>query len=198
MKTTFKALALTSIAFSALTSADTLPENDSKFGVFAGFASGGDTVAEIEFTDGSDETVKAGSGVYFGLAYENKLDFVTDIPLYGHFAFAYLSDSVDAENGSVSFTRFPVDALLMTKLNQFSFAGGATYHLAPSYEQDLDSSLLREVDLDNALGLALEANYTLTGSKMNIGLRYTNITYTANGYEDLDGSGFAISVGAMF
>lgn len=198
MKTALKALALSTIAISATTTANTLPENDSKFGVFAGFASGGDTLAEVEFTDGSNESVKAGSGLFFGLAYESKLNFVSAVPLYSHFAFSYMSDSVDAENGSVTFTRFPIDALLVTKVNQFSFGGGATYHLSPSYEQDLDRSLTSEVNLNDALGLALEANYTLTGSKMNIGLRYTNVTYSASGFEDIDGSGFAITVGAMF
>lgn len=155
-------------------------------------------MTEVEFSDGSNDSIEAGGGFFFGLAFENKLPTETPTPLYGRLVLSYMKDSVNAENGSVSFTRLPVDALLITKFNQFSLAGGITYHLAPTYKQDFDSSFVGEVELDNALGLALEANYTLRNSKMNIGVRYTNITYSASGFEDLDGAGFAITVGVMF
>lgn len=171
--------------------------NDTKFGVQGGFASGGDTLATVNFTDGSSETLKAGSGISIGA--------FTIIPLSDNgvalkLAANYLHDSVTATNGEVTFTRLPLDALVLKQMNKWQVAAGLTYHLNPQYESTFNSG--SKIDADNALGLRLEANYQVYSNSflaMNIGASYTNIEYSFVGVtKKYDGSSVAITTGLSF
>ena len=192
MKVTEIALAASLIAGTSFANA-----SDTKFGIQGGYASGGDTLATVNFTDGSSESLKSGSGISIGA--------FTIIPISDNgvaikLAANYLHDSVTATNGEVTFTRLPLDALVLKQMNKWQVAAGLTYHLNPLYESTFDSG--SKVDADNALGLLLEANYQVYSNDslaLNIGASYTNIEYSFVGVtKKYDGSNFAITAGLSF
>lgn len=192
---------LTKIALAAslIAGASFAIASETKIGIQGGYASGGDTIASITYTNGSSETLKAGSGISIGA--------FTIVPLSDNdvalkLAANYLNDSITASNGEVTFTRLPVDALVLKKLNKWQVAAGLTYHLNPQFKSTFDSG--ERVDADNALGLLLEANYQLYSKgedslAINIGARYTNIEYNFDGVtKNYDGSNLAITAGIIF
>ncbi|OUR62725.1 hypothetical protein A9Q73_09940 [Bermanella sp. 47_1433_sub80_T6] len=192
---------LLAIAISTATFSASATEDAPAFGLHFGLGFGGDTLAEVEFDDGSDQEVKAGAGIILGGFVEAPLNDINGQPIFAKIAFSYMSDSVNATNGDASFTRFPFDALLMTQVDRIKLGAGITYHLNPTYEVDFGGIVSGEAEFDNALGLALEANLELPEGGywdgVEVGLRYTSISYKADG-GDVDGSGLAITMGTTF
>lgn len=137
---------------------------------------GGDDLVIVPFTNGDSQTIKAGellslsAGVGFGVA-EN---------LESRFMAGFKLDSVDADNGSVDFFRYPLEALLMYKASEkVSIGGGLTYHLNPGISGDGVATGV-DFDYDNALGFVLEFDYLLsTGGYF--GAKLTSIDYEAAG-----------------
>lgn len=190
-------------AVSALASsvalANPAQQKDFHVGLELGYGFGGDTLAEVEFQDGSSESIDAGSGLFFGIDLLKPLHEQGQQPLYLKMGIGYMFDSINAENGSADFTRFPIDMTIATEVEQWQLGAGLTYHLNPTYEDDFFGSV--EVEADNAMGFTGEASYTFpagSGWKNTyVGLKYTNIEYDFNG-ATFDGSGFALTVGSTF
>lgn len=177
----------------------TTQQSDTKIGLVLGFAVGGDTLVNVSFDDGSSESVTAGGGVLFGASIEKNLNLDTAYPMFAEFAFNYQTDSVDAENGSVSFTRFPIDALLSTKIDKFALGAGLTYHLSPTLESD--GFLNVDVNYDDAIGTILNATYHMTNDGVHgilWGLRFTQIDYQGAGLYQQNGSNVTFTMGAKF
>ncbi len=199
MKTLLKTTTLiTSLIFSVITSADENKNLD--YGFVLGVAFGGDTLVNLTFDDGSSEKLTAGDSIFFGGSVVSKLSFDTAYPLFAEVGLNYMTKSISAENGSISFTRIPLDLFINVKKDQFSIGTGLTYHLSPEIEGD--GLLAGLVKYDNALGTVLKATYTLKrpNGKNGItwGLRYTSITYSGYGLYDQDGSNIAFTMGTGF
>ena len=193
---------LSSLAlFSAVSLAEPIPtpQSDTKIGLVLGFAVGGDTLVDVSFDDGSSESVTAGGGVLVGASIEKNLNLETSYPIFAEFAFNYQTESVDADNGSVSFTRFPIDALLSTKIDKFSVGAGLTYHLSPTLEGD--GFLNVDINYDDAIGTILNATYHMTNDGVHgilWGLRFTQIDYQGDGLFQQNGSNVTFTMGAKF
>lgn len=191
------AASLLALPFSAF--ANEVPDNNVKFGLQLGLGVGGDTLAEFEFDDGSNEEIKAGSGLILGMSLQHSLGLNYDMPVDGKISLNYMFDSVDAENGDASFKRFPLDMVILSRVNSISFGGGITYHMNPALSIDAPG-LKGDVDFDNALGFKAEANYQFpskSAASYSIGLEYTNIDYKINGFS-VDGSGFNLMLKSSF
>ncbi|MEJ2693905.1 MAG: hypothetical protein P8166_12850, partial [Candidatus Thiodiazotropha sp.] len=102
---------------------------------------------------------------------------------------------VDAENGSVSFSRIPLEFMGLYNSGPHTLGAGLTYHLSP--ELDLSDMGLGSYDADNALGLVLMYEYTFQGN-FALGLRYTDISYDFEGVEDVDGSNVGLLMELKF
>ncbi|ADZ89678.1 hypothetical protein GV054_01960 [Marinomonas mediterranea] len=165
-----------------------------EFGAQIGYASGGDKLATATFMDGSTESLYAGSGFTIGAFLTAPISAESDIDW--KLAINYLNDSIDAANGEISFSRFPIDALVIKNFEKFKLGGGITYHLNPTL--DLDTPSYNEkTDADNALGFILEGSYMLTRD-VDLGLRYTNIEYDFKNAPAFDGSHVAINLAVTF
>jgi Outer membrane protein beta-barrel domain len=145
--------------------------------VKAGYDLGGDKVAEVVFTDGDSESIKANEGFYFG----GGASIVTDAGTQEiELSISYKVGSVNGSNGDVEFRRFPLEALWFYRFAKVRLGGGLTYHLNP----ELDGSGVvgggLDVKFDDALGLVLQGDYRF-GEKLTIGLRYTNLEYKVSG-----------------
>jgi hypothetical protein len=143
----------------------------------AGFDTGGDTLVTAVFTNGSTQSIKANDGLYVG----GGVSILNDAKdLQGEVTLSYKIESIDANNGSIEFTRFPLEALVFYRESRFRLGGGLTYHLSPKVKGSGIVGGLN-VEFKDALGVILQADY-LVWREMAVGLRYTMLEYkTASG-----------------
>jgi len=151
----------------------------------AGYDTGGDTIVTAVFTNGSTKSIKANEGIYFGGGASFLLDS-KDIEIETTLSIKYTS--ITASNGDVTWTRFPLEALVFYRAPKFRVGGGLTYHLSPKLSGSGVAGGLN-VNVDDALGVVLQGDWLIT-QKISVGLRYTNLSYKANGVKaNSDGVG---------
>ncbi len=156
----------------------------------AGFDFGGDKLITVIFTDGSTKSINANEGLYFGggvSILSDSKDIETEVSL------SYKTTGINASNGSVDWTRFPLEVLVFYRLPQFRLGGGLTYHLSPK----LSGSGVTSVNLtfDNSAGFVLQADYLL--QKITVGLRYTSLEYKLGG-GSVKSDGVGVTFGISF
>lgn len=151
----------------------------------ANYASGGDTLVTVLYTDGSTSELKGGRGITLlgGAVFEDiwstgnhYIDGQTTLGLkYG--------STKAAENGSVTIKRWPLEAMLFYRNKELSFRAGlgVSYHLSNKVSgTDVVSGI--SVDIDNALGGVIQGDYLFGSQKhMALGLRYESISYEISG-----------------
>jgi hypothetical protein len=157
-----------------------------------GFDFGGDKLAGATFTNGSSDTIKAGELLYLG----GGLSVITDSKdIEVEVTLSYKNDSINASNGKIDWTRYPLDALVFYRMPKFRVGGGLTYHIGPKLSGSGVASNVNG-NFDDSLGFLLEGDYLVT-QKVNVGLRYTNIKYKTGG-ASIDGSSVGITAGYRF
>lgn len=143
-----------------------LAQQSSARGVFgAGLTTGGDTLASVVFTDGSSQDIKAGGLVHlFGGVEFRASPQVTMQVNIGY----QVDDTGGASNGSLRFSRYPIEALVHYQLNPiFRLGGGVRFVNNPKVA---GSGVLSGINLefDNTTGVVVEGEYLVTPS---IGLK---------------------------
>lgn len=138
----------------------------------AGYTAGGDDLIETEFTDGDDETIKAGDGMLFGAGLLIKISESAVM----QFTANYHLDSISVKNGDASFERYPIEMLLFFNNDKHRVGGGLTAHLSPTAEIDIDGMAKDTFNFNTSFGLILEYDYQLLPSFW-LGLRYLHIDY---------------------
>jgi len=168
-------------------------------GVFvAGFDTGGDKLLTVTFDNGESDSIRANQGLYAGGGISVLTDS-KDIEFQGTLAIKY--DGVSASNGSATFTRLPLDALVFYRWEKFRLGAGLTYVMNPKVKTSglppapgLPSQDLN-VTLDNAVGGLVQADFLL--GRVAIGLRYTALDYKFQG-NTIKASGAGLSFGFTF
>ncbi len=158
----------------------------------AGLHDGGDDLLTATFTNGDSETLEAGGLYSFSLG--GAFDISTNVE--SRITIGIKEDSITASNGDVKFTRYPIDALFLYKLDNWRLGGGITYHLSPEVSGSGVVTVL-DGDFDDALGFLLEADYMF--DSFYTGMRFTFIDYelSSTGAE-ADGNSVGIVIGAQF
>ncbi len=155
-----------------------------------GFDAGGDTLATAFYTDGDDADIKAGQ--LFHLAAGVVQPVSEQMEFQGTLGWKF--DSAAADNGDISFDRFPLEGLLFFRNDRFRLGGGAALHLNPTLEGSGAASGLGTIEFDDALGFVAQIDMFIA-PQVNIGLRATFIEYeTTVGSVTVDGN----SVGLVF
>lgn len=95
-------------------------------------------------------------------------------------ALGYLWDSIDADNGDADFSTITLDAIYNLRLNRHRLGIGASYHIGPEYQDDLDGFAKTNIDFDDSLGLILQYSYEITPG-FYLGLRHTEMDYEVHG-----------------
>lgn len=136
---------------------------------------GGDELVTVTFTNGESRTIRANDGVFLGGGV-SILNDAKDVE--AEISLSYKVDTINASNGTVTWSRWPIDALLFYRLPSMRLGGGLTYHLNPELT---GSGVVGNVfdKFDNALGFILQADYSVS-ERHHIGLRYTGIEYKLN------------------
>lgn len=157
-----------------------------------GFDFGGDTLVTVLFQDGSTDKIKANEGFYIGggIAY-----IFPDYNLETELSASWKYVGITASNGDVSFTRFPLEAMVFYPWAWGRVGAGLTYHVNP----ELSSSGVPgglNVEFDNAVGAVIQAEYR-PSDNLGFGLRYTALDYTIGG-TDVKASGVGLTISGSF
>ena len=167
-----------------------------KFVASIGYTHGGDDIMKVHFERGSSEKITAGGEALLGAGALIPLTPSTDLQLTLNYHF----DNATAKNGDISFTRYPLDALVFHHNDQHRFGLGVSMHLSPEIEVDIDGQGKQTVEFDQQLGYVLEYNFAAS-EKIWLGLRYTDIEYTVSSPdtgETVDGSHFGLMLHFLF
>jgi len=123
-----------------------------------GLTYGGDTLATAVYNNGSTKDIKAGSLVQLGMG---MLWQMQDRPLALQITANYQVDSVSGSNGSLTFSRYPIEGVLYyTAKERMRFGLGARYVLSPSYQDKV--GIPYTANFDNTLGLVGEFGYAMS------------------------------------
>lgn len=161
----------------------------------SGIDFGGDKMLTVVFTDGDTQEIRANDGFYLGggLAV---IDGARNMEY--HLTAAFKFAVIDAENGDVEWTRFPIEALAFYRLARVRLGGGLSYHVNPRVETS-GAIGNPDVKFKNALGAVLQADWLIT-EKIALGGRYTILEYDAKGAfsGSAKSNGFGISFSINF
>ena len=165
-----------------------------------GLHTGGDDLVTATFVGGDTETLEAGGLYHFAIG----AGFDINEKWNSRVTFGIKEDSINAENGDLKFTRYPIDAVFLYNVNKWMLGGGLTYHT----NVELSGSGVVSgfnAEFDDALGFLLEADYHFgqpgTGKGGYIGARYTVIDYDISGpggSASIDGNSIGVVLGIRF
>ncbi len=132
---------------------------------------GGDTMVTVNNADGTSDSLKAGEelSVAAGVAFQASES--TEIIL----TFGMKKEVVYPDEGTIIFTRYPLNGLLLYKADKWRMGGGLTYHMNPVYKVDTQTQQVT-MDFSNALGLLADVRYFIFENAY-IASRYTWVKY---------------------
>jgi outer membrane protein with beta-barrel domain len=157
-----------------------------------GYDTGGDKIVTAIFSNGSTKSIKANEGFYVGGGasfLNDSKNIETEVTANVKYA------SITASNGDITWIRYPLEALVFYRMPQFRVGGGVTYHVGPKLSGSGVVGGLN-VKVDDALGVVLQGDYLFT-QKASLGLRYTNLSYKANGVS-ANSNGVGVTFGVRF
>jgi hypothetical protein len=182
-------------ATSALTCASSWAGEWSPF-LGGGLTVGGDKITQAQYTNGDTQNLHAG-GL---LDLRAGLDFRmvgTDISLQG--VVAYHTDRSNANNGSVDFSRMPLEFLVQWHANEkWAFGGGVRKAIGVRYNgSDAGTQFGQQIGGDqkfkSSVGWILEGEYAIIPS-VGLKVRYVKEDYTSKSVNGpkFDGSHFGV------
>ncbi len=162
-----------------------------KFPLGAGLTVGGDTLITVPFTDGSHDDVKAGGLVHlYGGGEFRVMDSLALQVTVGY----HINDTRAASNGSVRFTRVPVDVLAMYSANDKVRVGSGVQFVSGPELKGSGVASNASQKFDSTTGAIVEGEYLFT-PHAGLELRYMSEKFTpSGGGSKIDGS----HVGLMF
>lgn len=153
-----------------------------KFLIEGGIEYGGDEILQVFFTNGEDQTMRAGQGGYIAVGGQLQFPDAKQLMLRASIGIKY--NTTAADNANIRLTRFPVHLTPFWKINDdFRLGVGVTTHLNPSLKGD---GFVPDVAFNSTIGPRFEFGY-----------KWIALTYTAISYKDESGESFsASSIGA--
>ncbi|MGY6523392.1 MAG: hypothetical protein ACXIUD_16800 [Mongoliitalea sp.] len=134
-----------------------------------GFEFGGDEILQVFFTNGGDQTLRAGQGINLGIGGE--MQFANFRHLMIRSAIGLKWTPTAADDANIMFLRFPVHFTPFWKINEdFRFGVGITTHLNPKLRGD---------------GFFPDVTYTsTTNPRFEFGYKWFALTYTPMTYQN--------------
>jgi hypothetical protein len=184
-----KLLAVSLLGLASVCHAQSPGSTNVLIGIDAGF--GGDTLATARYTNGKTQDIKAGNGVQVKGGLQYHLNSSTAFQA----SIGYQFNSTNATDGSISFTRWPIEVLGMWKLSeQFRLGGGVRYVTGAKLSSDGLASSIGNHSFESTPGFLVMGEYLISEST-SITARYVDDKYTINGGTINGGHG---SVGLNF
>lgn len=167
-----------------------------KAGVFAeaGLHFGGDNLATVSFWGADSQSVEGGGLISGAIGYEQDISDIFLMKLSAGIKF----DTVNASNGNVDFTRFPLTGMLFVKGVDLHYGVGITQHTGVELSVDGFFSS-GNVEFDDATGFVMQVDYLLN-ERGYISLTYTSIDYQPvySSSADVNGNSLGVLIGFRF
>ena len=155
-------------------------------------ASGSASYLGSEFTRESDVNLGGGLKLAFGAeGFIGETDS-EDSARSLSFAVGFIRRRLDASNGDASFDVVTLDAIHNWLYRKHHVGVGASWHINPKFESEIDGFAPVRIKFDDAPGLILQYRYQLYPG-FHLGLRFTEMEY-----EDGAVSDDASSIGLFF
>jgi hypothetical protein len=170
------------------------PSRDIGLLVRMGVGFGGKELAHVQWSDGEESKLKAGQLLSFAVGGL----FHPAAPWAVEGTVGYKFDQVNGSNGSIKFTRIPVDVVGSYVFRNHRLGAGVTAHLAPKFACDAAGICSDSVSYSTALGAIAQYAYGFRVGQnggIDLGARYTRVKYSGSGLETIDGSGFGFFFG---
>jgi hypothetical protein len=163
-------LALASLGCQA---ADGLSPRPLHFVLGLGLTGGGETLANVTYTNGDDQNIRSGGLVHYYAGVDVRAtQFLSFQGTVGY----HVDTSAGASNGSVRFTRVPIEALAYFHVDDnIRVGGGVRLVNNPELRGKGVASNVRDT-YDNATGVILEGEYLFT-RWMGVKLRAVSESY---------------------
>ena len=145
---------------------------------------GGDPVAEVYFTDGNTQSVKAGQGASLALGAQLQFPAVEKLILRATVGYKYVT--TEADNAHIRLTRIPISLTANWMIvKNLRLGAGLTNHQNIQFKAD---GIGRDIDLKSSSGPTFELAYHGIG-----------LTYTALDYKDQESRNYsANAIGVSF
>jgi hypothetical protein len=144
----------------------------------AGLTFGGEKLATAQFTNGGSQSIRTGGLVQFYGGAEFRLGTLVTVQATA----GYHVDDTSASNGSIRFSRWPLELLGHVAVNEQVRLGGGIRHIngAKLNASGAGSSIAPNVDFDATTGVVIEGEYRFSPS-FGLKLRYVTEDYTVKG-----------------
>jgi hypothetical protein len=166
---------------------------DLGFLIHMNFDFGGDVVQDVTWTNGDSTKLKAGQLITFaaGALYHPAAPWALEATL------GYKFDKANGSNGTIEFTRIPLDVIASWAIGGSRLGAGPTLHFSPTFNCDASGVCSTQSTYDTAVGGIIQYAYgfAVNNHGYDLGLRYTFIHYSSGGATTLDGSGFGFFFG---
>lgn len=194
----FAILALSSIALSAY--ADETGAGP-HFILTGGLTGGGDKVATVQYTNGDSTNLHAGGLVQVGAGVLWQFKAPVALALTAN----YHVDDATGSNGSATFDRFPLEAIVYyTGEKHWRYGGGLRFVTSARYKGHVDGQTDDSIDFKDTTGAVAEIGYGFSEHAwLNLRLvseKYqpTSVTtggttYTSGNFDSVDGSHIGIN-----
>lgn len=148
-------------------------------GVFSmGLTRGFSKFFTVRYTDGTEQRITPGGTFEVKVGGEIRLNRV---PLSAQATIGYHYDSTHATNGSITFTKVPLELLGFWNITpKYKLGGGMRYVTMAKLKGNGVAQALGTNNFKNTLGMVLEGEY-LINSKTGVALRYVSETYQLEG-----------------
>jgi hypothetical protein len=159
-----------------------------KFLIEGGVEYGGDELLKIFFTNGGNQTMRAGQGGYVAAGGQLQFSAIKNFMLRGTIGFKY--NTTAAENANIRLTRIPITLMpnLLLK-NNFRVGLGITTHQGVNFKGD---GFAQDMKFTSSLAPRFEVGYKW------VSLTYTSMKYKAETGKELSASSFGISFSHAF
>ncbi len=159
-----------------------------KFLLEAGVEYGGDEILKVFFTNGGEQSMKAGQGGYIAVGGQFQLASVKNLLLRTSIGFKY--NTTAAKNADISLTRIPINIIPYWQINNdFRVGLGITTHQSVSFKGD---GYVSDVDFTSSLGTRAELGYKW------IALTYTSIDYKTAFGQKVSASSVGVALSFTF
>jgi len=166
------------------------PENPlvAKFLIEGGAEFGGDEILKVSFTNGEDQSMKAGQGLYLSVGGQLEFSKVKNFMLRASIGIKY--NTTAANNANIRLTRIPINLIPYWKIkNDFRFGIGITSHQSIKLKGD---GFVSDVAFTSTIGPRIEFGYKW------VALNYTSINYKADSIDEFSASSIGLAISFVF
>jgi len=159
-----------------------------KFLLEGGVEYGGDEIIKVFFTNGGDQTMRAGQGGYIAAGGQFEFSSIKNFILRTTIGIKY--NTTAADNANIRLTRIPITLMPQLQLkHNFRIGLGITTHQSINFKGD---GFVQDIKFTSSLAPRLEFGYKW------IALTYTPIKYKAESGKELSASSFGIALSHAF